>query len=173
MYEGFCSAFGRNEFKSILRRTDMLKIHELPMILGEAFRAMHRHTDICCKKYDITANQFVVLILLAEEDGITQQALVERAASDPNTIRAMLVLLEKKGMVKREQDLTDGRKRNVTITEKGRKAYKNALKESEPIREHMYANFSAEELKMLKMFLDRINKSLDSSDILPHCGPKK
>jgi len=134
---------------------------------------MHRLTDKCCKKNGITGYQFVLLLFLAEEDGITQQALVERAASDPNTIRAMLILLEKKGMIKRKQDPADGRKRHVTITKKGLIAYKNALKESEPIREHMYSNFSADELKMLKMFLNRITESLESSDILPHGKSKK
>ena len=98
----------------------------------------------------------------------TQQELVERAASDPNTIRAMLVLLEKKGMIKRKQDPNDGRKRHITITRKGRKTYENALKDSEPIRELIYSNFSADELKMLKMFLNRIIDSLESSDILNH-----
>ena len=151
----------------------MLKIHELPMSLGAAFRTMQRQTDACCIKHGITAKQFVLLVLLAEEDGITQQELVERAASDPNTIRAMLVLLEKKGMVKREQDLTDGRKRHITITKKGRKTYENALKDSESIREHIYSNFSVDELKMLNMFLNRITESLDSSDILPHDRKKK
>jgi len=151
----------------------MLKVHELPMSLGAAFRIMHRQTDACCIKYGITAKQFVLLVLLAEEDGITQQELVERAASDPNTIRAMLVLLEKKGMLKREQDPTDGRKHHITITNKGCTTYKNALKDSEPIRKLIYSNFNADELKMLIMFLNRITESLGSSDILNHKRLKK
>jgi DNA-binding MarR family transcriptional regulator len=139
----------------------MLKIHDLPMALGGAFRLLHRCTDACCKKYGITAKQFVLLVLLAEEDGITQQELVKRAASDQNTIRAMLILLEKLGMIKREQHVTDGRKHHITITQKGLKTYKNALKDSEVIREHMYANFSIDELKAFQAFLNRIIVTLE------------
>jgi DNA-binding MarR family transcriptional regulator len=151
----------------------MLKIHDLPMSIGKIYRAVHRLTDVCCAKYNITAKQFVLLVLLAEEDGITQQEIVERAASDPNTIRAMLLLLEKNGMVKRDQHINDGRKRHITITQKGRHAYENALKDSESIRKQMYESFSNDELKMLKTFLDRLIKSLDEFNSEPPHSPKK
>ena len=143
------------------------------MSIGKISRTVHRLTDACCAKYNITAKQFVLLVLLAEDDGITQQEIVERAASDPNTIRAMLLLLEKNGMVKRGQNITDSRKRHITITQKGRHAYENALKDSEPIRKQMYESFSNDELKMLKTFLDRLIKSLDEFNIEPHRGPKE
>ncbi|MBN1974982.1 MAG: MarR family transcriptional regulator [Sedimentisphaerales bacterium] len=143
----------------------MLKIHDLPISIGEISKKVHRLTDACCVKYNITAKQFVLLLLLAEEDGITQQELVKRAASDPNTIRAMLLLLEKNGMVKRDQHINDGRKHHITITQKGRHAYENALRDSEPIRKQMYESFSNDELKILKTFLARLIKSLDELNI--------
>jgi DNA-binding MarR family transcriptional regulator len=149
----------------------MLKIHELPVNLSIAYKVMYRYSDACCKKHGITAYQFVLLILLAEEDGITQQMIVERAYSDPNTISAMLKLLEKKGMVKRDKHLTDGRKHKITITQKGHNAYKKALRDSEIVRKRVYSSFNADELKMLIMFLNRIVESLESSDILSHYRP--
>ena len=151
----------------------MLKIHDLPVNLAVAYKVMYRYSDACCTKHGITAYQFVLLVLLAEEDGITQQMLVERAYSDPNTIRAMLILLEKKGLVKREKHLTDGRKRNVIITHKGRRVYEKALRDSEIIRKRVYSCFSADELKLLNIFLNRITESLETSDILPHSRKKK
>jgi len=45
----------------------------------------------------ITADQFVILACLEEQDEVTQQDLVRRAASDPSTVRAMLVLMEGEG----------------------------------------------------------------------------
>jgi DNA-binding MarR family transcriptional regulator len=138
----------------------MLIIHNIPMALRSAYLSMHRQTDTCCTKHGITANQFVLLMLLTEEDGITQQTLVRRAFSDPNTIRAMLVLLEKSGLVVREQHPSDGRKRRVTITCKGRRIYESVLKESKPVRQQMLALFSKEEIKMLTVFLSRISEAM-------------
>ena len=64
----------------------------------------------------MTVDQFVILTLLGEQDGITQQELARRASSDPNTIRAMLVLLENRHLVARVQHPTDGRALRITLT---------------------------------------------------------
>jgi DNA-binding MarR family transcriptional regulator len=111
----------------------------------------------------VTANQFVLLALLAEDDGITQQQLTRRAFSDPNTIRAMLVLMEKQGLVVREQHPEDGRARHITITSRGRETFERLLEESEPLRRRMLAVFSGDELKVLADFFNRIIKAMTES----------
>ena len=79
------------------------------MALRAAYWAMHRQTQARLARCGVTADQFVLLALLAEQDGITQQELVRRASSDANTVRAMLVLMESRGLVTRKGHPTDGR----------------------------------------------------------------
>ena len=74
----------------------MMEAYKIPMNLRAAYLSMHRQTNAHLARFGVTADQFVCLLILAEEDGIIQQELVKRATSDPNTIRAMLVLLEKR-----------------------------------------------------------------------------
>jgi DNA-binding MarR family transcriptional regulator len=81
--------------------------HDIAMGLRAAYWAMHRQTEAGLARGGVTADQFVLLALLAEWDGITQQELVRRAASDANTVRAMLVLLESRGLVARQGHPTD------------------------------------------------------------------
>ena len=131
------------------------------MGLRAAYWAMHRQTDACFAKYGVTANQFVLLALLAEDDGITQQQLVRRASSDPNTIRAMLVLLESRGLVARKRHPDDGRARNVTLTRKGRQTYNRLLKESEPLREELLAVFQPEQADAFVRFLNQISDAME------------
>jgi DNA-binding MarR family transcriptional regulator len=138
----------------------MVTGHNIPMGLRAAYLSMHRQTDACLAKYGVTANQFVLLALLADEDGITQQELARRAFSDPNTVRAMLVLLGKRGLVARRQHPNDGRARNVTITRKGRQTYQRLLEESEPLRRRILALFRNNQVKMLTMFLSRISEAM-------------
>ena len=52
--------------------------------------ALHRATNALLVDSGVTADQYSILYLLAVEDGITQQELVRRALSDPNTIASML-----------------------------------------------------------------------------------
>lgn len=132
----------------------------LPLGLRVAYLAMHRHTDACLAKSACTADQFVILGLLARKDGVTQQELVRRASSDPNTVRAMLVLLEKRGLVERMGHPTDGRARSVTLTGKGRRLHLRQLADTEPLRKRLRALFLPEEEKALVDFLARISGAL-------------
>jgi DNA-binding MarR family transcriptional regulator len=117
---------------------------------------MHRVSDALFSKYGVTADQFVLLACLAEQDAITQQELARRASSDPSTIRAMLVLLEGRGLVARERHPDDNRARVVTLTTKGRRLFERLWKTSEPIRVRMLSGFSAEEAGLLVSCLLRL-----------------
>jgi DNA-binding MarR family transcriptional regulator len=100
--------------------------HDIAMAIRAAYWAMHREADALLQPYGVTANQFVLLSIIAEDQGLTQQELVRRANSDANTVRAMLMLLEDRGLVHRRPHKIDGRARSVGLTSKGRKTY-NAL----------------------------------------------
>src|ERR1700757_2522081 len=97
---------------------------EVARALRAAYLALHRQTNDCFAKDGVTADQFVLLAALAEADAVTQQELVRRASSDAHTLRAMLLLLEGRGLVTRSPHPSDGRARCVTLTVKGRQVFK-------------------------------------------------
>jgi DNA-binding MarR family transcriptional regulator len=139
---------------------------ELPRVLRAAYFAMHRVSDSHFAKYGVTADQFVLFACLAEDDGITQQELACRASSDPSTIRAMLLLLEGRGLVARERNPEDHRALVVTLTAKGRRIFERLRKTSEPIREQMLAGFSAEAARLLIVNLRRVTDNI-AADTAP------
>src|SRR5262249_28595853 len=94
--------------------------HDLALALRAAYLALHRQTDATMAPFGVTADQFVLLAALAEGDALTQQALVRRVGSDASTVRAMLLLLEVRGLVSREPHPDDGRARSVALTPLGR-----------------------------------------------------
>jgi MarR family transcriptional regulator, lower aerobic nicotinate degradation pathway regulator len=133
---------------------------ELPRLLRAAYFAMHRVSDTHFSRHGVTADKFVLLACLADEDGITQQELARRASSDPSTVRAMLVLLEGRGLVARERRPDDRRARVVTLTSSGRRLFDRLWKTSEPIRVQMLAGFSADEARLLVDGLRRLTGNL-------------
>jgi DNA-binding MarR family transcriptional regulator len=104
----------------------------------------------------VTADQFVVLTLLAEEEGLTQREIVARAYSDPNTIGEMLTRLEGKKLVRRERHPTDGRARIVRLTPKGRTLQKRLWSSWEGDLREVDAAFKVKELEALKGLLARV-----------------
>jgi MarR family transcriptional regulator, organic hydroperoxide resistance regulator len=93
----------------------------LGMRLRTAYLSWHRRVDAMLTDFNATADQFVVLTVLAEEDGIIQQQLVTRVGSDPNTITAMLRRLQDRGLVRREPHHSDGRARCIYLTPTGKR----------------------------------------------------
>ena len=134
--------------------------HDIAMGLRAAYWSMHRQTNARLARRGATADQFVLLSLLMEKDGITQQELVRRASSDANTIRAMLLLLEKRGLVTRGQHPTDGRARRVMLTPKGRETHDKLLAQIKPLQKQLAALFPEQETDTLVSLLRRISKAM-------------
>jgi MarR family transcriptional regulator, lower aerobic nicotinate degradation pathway regulator len=130
--------------------------HELAMRLRAAYWAMHRRADAQLARQGVTADQFVLLSILAEGDCVTQQEVVRQASSDPNTVRAMLVLLEGRGLVSRTRHPSDRRARSVALTKTGRQTYERIWRASEPFRKRLVSPFDSVEIKLMLELLDRI-----------------
>lgn len=134
--------------------------HDIAMGLRAAYTRMHRQSNMSVAPRGVTIDQFVLLALLAEQDGITQQELVRRASSDANTVRAMLVLLEDRELIAREPHPTDRRARRVTLTHEGRQTLDQLWTESEPVRQRMVSALTPTETDLLVDFLTRISEAL-------------
>lgn len=137
--------------------------HDIAMGLRTAYWVMHRQTGACLARCGVTADQFVLLALLAERDGVTQQELVRRATSDANTVRAMLMLLERRRLIARERHPTDRRARRVTLTRRGRRTYERLWTRSEPERQRLRGVFRPKEADTLVEFLARISEAVTLS----------
>jgi DNA-binding MarR family transcriptional regulator len=103
------------------------------MFLRKAYLSFHRRANALTLNHGVTADQFVLLSVVAREPGITQITIVERTASDPNTVAAILRLLERRRLVRREAHARDGRARCVFLTAEGRRVQRRAAKDSESI----------------------------------------
>ena len=128
--------------------------------LRAAYMLMHRQTQSLLSDYDFTAVQYVLLARLNTVDGITQQELTRRASSDPNTVRATLLLLERDGMVVRRSHETDRRARRILVTENGRRTYSKLSAALKPLQDALLSPFSAEEAETLVAELNRIVEAM-------------
>lgn len=136
--------------------------HAIPMALRSAYLALHRHSDARFSPLGATADQFVLLATLAGGDALTQRELARRMSSDPSTVRAMLVLLEKKKLVVRETPPDDARARTVRISAAGRKLFDRLWDAGEPIRGEILSALTREEAGQLVVLLEKVAAALSS-----------
>lgn len=133
---------------------------QLPLALRAAYMALHRSTEAKFAEHGVTADQFVLLMALNESRALTQRELADCISSDPSTVRAMLVLLEKNGMVRRTSNPLDSRAKTASITVLGKRKLRKLWSVGQPIRDDLYGAMSPKEAETLIVLLRRIASSL-------------
>lgn len=150
--------------KSMKELTDQK--HELPLALRAAYMVLHRNTEAVLSDLSVTADQFVLLLALSEGQALTQRELADRISSDPSTVRAMLVLLEKSGFVQRSCHPTDSRAKTVLLTAAGRRKLRKLWKAGQSIRDDMYGCMTPEEAAVLIDLLRRMTSAINREELL-------
>lgn len=136
---------------------------ELPLALRTAYLALHRRSEARFAPHDLTADQFVLLATLSRGHALTQRELARRMPSDPSTVRAMLVLLERRGLVQRDTHPTDARARTVALTTAGKQKFRELWTAGEPIRAQMFGSLTPKEADMLVGLLTRVAEALNAA----------
>ncbi len=133
---------------------------DMAMALRAAYFAVHRQTSAHLLPLGITADQFVCLLILNGRNGITQQELAARALSDPNTMRAMLLLLERKRLINRRRNPTDRRAQRVYMSAKGAAVFRRSVKALLPVRRRMLDPFPSARAREFVRYLNRLAADL-------------
>jgi DNA-binding MarR family transcriptional regulator len=143
----------------------MTTASEIPIALRAAYLALHRRSEARFAPHGVTADQFVLLATLARGHALTQRELARRMSSDPSTVRAMLVLLEQRGLVERQTHPTDARARTVALTAEGSRTFRLLWTAGEPVRAQMLAALQPAEAETLVRLLTRVAEALNAEDV--------
>jgi DNA-binding MarR family transcriptional regulator len=86
-------------------------------------------------------------------------------SSDPSTVRAMLLLLERRGLVARDTHPTDARARTVALTAKGVRAYQRLWTAGDPVRARVLRALRPGEAETLVGLLTRVAEALNAESV--------
>jgi DNA-binding MarR family transcriptional regulator len=135
------------------------------MALRAAYLALHRRSEAQFASHGVTADQFVLLATLSRGQALTQRELARRMPSDPSTVRAMLVLLEKQGLVQRNTHPTDARARTVALTALGKRKFQKLWRSGDSIRAKMFGSLLPDEAETLVRLLTTVAESLNTDGV--------
>lgn len=99
---------------------------DLGALLSQLLGVVVEREEPILAAHGVTKWEYVILDRLAIEDGLTQKELARRSRRDPTRLIAHLDELSKRGLIAREVDDADRRRRTVRLTEKGRKLVRSA-----------------------------------------------
>jgi DNA-binding MarR family transcriptional regulator len=126
-------------------------------------RAMQRFLQSKIEPHGITLGMWYFLRALWHEDGLTQRELSVRVGTmEPTTLSAILIM-EKRGLVRRVRNRDDRRKWHIHLTAKGRGLKGKLLPLAREVVDTAVHNLSRGEVAQLLKALSEVQKSLHAT----------
>ncbi len=114
----------------------------------------------------LSVGQFPALLVLWEEEGLTQRDLVERLQIEQATMANTLARMERDGLVLRKKDAADGRMQRIFLTQQARDLQAQAVGAAEGVNEKMLSNLRPGQRRRFMEFLKILSgvEVVDSDD---------
>jgi len=160
----------RNPKKAFKFASSKVDVSNMGQKLEEVILYLIDQTSRAAKQYSqrefdrlglgITVEQWILLKLIEEEEGLSQSELATKSNRDPAAVTRTLDLLEQKGLTQRDPTPGNRRQYQVALTAPGKAfiAANMALVESH--RSKSIAGFSNDELAALRAMLLRIQRNM-------------
>lgn len=120
---------------SQLNRSAMHLLHRAGQCAADIFALEARSSGL-------TPRQFAVLMVVAEEEGLTQTDLVERTGIDRSTLADIVGRLLSHGLIQRRRAKEDARAYAIKLTPQGIKALRDAQPGASAADARLLANLS-------------------------------
>jgi DNA-binding MarR family transcriptional regulator len=112
--------------------------------------------------FDLSSDQWSVLLALEERDGPSQTELAQKLYKDRSNITRILDLMENLKLVERRRSPSDRREYNVFITQTGRDLVPSLKKVGDEVTNKALGDANDEELEVIKKFLNRVFDNLET-----------
>lgn len=141
-------------------------IVEAEIRLRNIASTIKKNGRIILKNYKITSPQFVALQWVKEEGTLTIGELSNKISLAFSTTTDLIDRLEKKGFVKRVQDIEDRRVVRILMLDKGEKIINEVIKQRQDYLRIVLESFSTEEVVHLNELLYALDEQMNKVDIV-------
>jgi MarR family transcriptional regulator for hemolysin len=146
--------------------------NSLGFIVNRAAKAFVKALDSeLRKKVGLTVGQWKVMVILVNQNGLTQREIAEKLALEGPTLIPIIDKMEKDGLLIRKVDPNDRRNNRIYRTEKADALWNNMIECGLKIREVSVKGIPDENVKIMKDALEkmwqnlRLNFNVDCSTI--------
>lgn len=106
--------------------------------------------------FDVTPVQFAILNALLTQPGEDQITLAGRVALDAATLGAVITRLQARGLIRRESDPGDRRRKLLWLTSEGEVLARQLIAPARRVQERLMAPLPPEEQVFLQQLLARL-----------------
>ena len=135
--------------------------NSIGFIVNQAAKAFVKALDAeLRRKVGVTVGQWKVMVMLANQNGLTQKEIAEKLALEGPTLIPILDKMEKEGLVIRKVDPNDRRNNRIYRTEKADTLWDSMIECGLKIREVSIKDIPDENVKIMKDALEKMRQNL-------------
>ena len=112
------------------------------------------------EKVGVTVGQWKVMVMLINQDGLTQKEIAERLGLEGPTLIPIIDKMEKDDLVVRKVDPLDRRNNKIYRTEKANELWNEMLKCAVKVRQVSLKDIPEENIDITKNVLERVYQNL-------------
>ena len=133
------------------------------MLVKRAEQAMLRAKSVTLKLVGLTPAQYVALVELEQQPGITAATLARACLVTPQAMMILLKTMDQQGLITRSVHPRHPNVLELHMTDVGREALREARNRVDPIEQRVFGAFSAKELVTFREFLSRFIDAFEKS----------
>ena len=133
----------------------------LGMLVKRAEQAMIRTKSVALKFVGLTPAQYVALVELEQQPGITAASLARACLVTPQAMMILLKTMDQQGLITRSAHPRHPNVLELHMTDVGREALREARERVDPIEERVFGAFSAKEQAAFREFLSRFIEAFE------------
>ena len=130
------------------------------LLTSQTNRKIGRYLNSNLEQYDITLEQWVVLVSLSKQDKINQKQLAEKVDKDQPTLARILDILERKKFIERKAIKEDRRAFSIHITDKGKSLKEELAPFIEDMFKRILLGIPKEKIDIYREVLIKINDNI-------------
>lgn len=125
------------------------------MMVKRAEQAMVRTKSTALKMVGLTPAQYIALVELEQQPGITAASLARACLVTPQAMMILLKTMDQQDLITRSAHPRHPNVLELHMTDVGREALREARERVDPIEQRVFAEFSAKDLAAFREFLSR------------------
>jgi len=145
-----------------------MKLHNTPMpvLLGLSHRLVIKKFKqlIEALGLELTFDQFMVLMPIWKQDGISQQQIVEGCGKDKTSVTRIITTLENKNYVLRIKDLNDARLNHIYLTKFGKQTVEKVIPVMRQTRNYIKKDINENDYNIARSVIIQLIEKLDPNN---------
>jgi MarR family transcriptional regulator for hemolysin len=135
---------------------------DIGMLTNKTAKKMTTYLNGKLESFNLTTEQWTVLLKLSNQDKISQKILSEVSGKDQSTLARILDILERKTFIQRHPSKEDRRSFVIHITDEGLNITKKVAPFLEDLFNILLKDISGEKLKIYSEVLLKIDENINN-----------